>query len=888
MATKRPFLAISGIQIPSTGVLNITNTTASIGATSGALTVSGGVGIGNSLSISGSINLFNGNFYTALVSSASSNSLYTLPSSVPSTGTSVLQSDVSGNLSWVPMTATASGGSGISSLNSLQVGTQFLVVGTAGSIFNISSSGSTHTFNIPIAGLASTGLITTNSQTIAGQKTFTSAIVGDLIGTATTSGFATTASYSYQSGYGLTSGLATTALYSHQSGYAITSSSSGLATTSTYSHQSGYAITSSSSGTAITATYSHQSGYAITSGSSTTSGFATTSAYAYQSGYGITAGIATTSTYSHQSGYATTSGFATTSTYSHQSGYAITSISSGTATTSTYSHQSGYGSTAGFATTANYSYQSGYGLTSGLATTSTYSLQSGYGITSGTATTSTNINVVSATSNSIHRVLFTPSTGTASGAAVSTESSFVYNPFTDILSVSGLAVTSSLASTSTSTGSLIVSGGTGIQGALNIGGATRIFSTTASTSPSTGSLLVAGGLGVSGQLSFVNAALGFTGITTNPSMAFIGATSSAPITLTVQTDNSLSWEGNSGQLFSIDNNLSSGEIFSVSDISGLPVISASAGQTINLNEFGGYTQIGNGTINSSSTTSGSLVIAGGLGMSGNAFIGGTTTITNTTASTSSSTGALVVAGGAGIARTLFVGGNINLTGVMNSGTNTFSKNISTGDIALDNGTFDTPAILFYWGNNRNLGIDAFYAGSGTTRFRIVRELNESGGAELWSVDRNGIVTRSAWDVGEVINTRVYNNSDLSMSATTTINSTTYTNIATITYTPKSSTSHLWIEFDAHYDFSNGTTTDDFFSRITVGGSAIVEKNQIMVGQVGGGTRSGTIFPISGRYTNSSTSGIAITVQAKWGSADDAIRVYGSSTSGYMRIQEIGR
>lgn len=172
MATKRPFLAISGIQIPSTGVLNITNTTASIGATSGALTVAGGVGIGNSLSISGRINLFNGNFYTAIVSSASSNSLYTLPSTAPSTGTSVLQSDVSGNLSWVPMTATASGGSGISSLNSLQVGTQFLVVGTAGSSFNISSSGSTHTFNIPIAGLASTGLITPDSQSISGTKTF--------------------------------------------------------------------------------------------------------------------------------------------------------------------------------------------------------------------------------------------------------------------------------------------------------------------------------------------------------------------------------------------------------------------------------------------------------------------------------------------------------------------------------------------------------------------------------------------------------------------------------------------------------------------------------------------------------------------------------------------
>ena len=83
-------------------------------------------------------------------------------------------------------------------------------------------------------------------------------------------------------------------------------------------------------------------------------------------------------------------------------------------------------------------------------------------------------------------------------------------------------------------------------------------------------------------------------------------------------------------------------------------------------------------------------------------------------------------------------------------------------------------------------------------------------------------------------------------------------------------------------------SDDFFSRITVAGSAIVEKNQIFLSALGGGTRSGVIFPISGRYTNTTTSGIAITVQAKWGTSDDPISVYGNSTSGYMRIQEIGR
>jgi hypothetical protein len=372
-------------------------------------------------------------------------------------------------------------------------------------------------------------------------------------------------------------------------------------------------------------------------------------------------------------------------------------------------------------------------------------------------------------------------------------------------------------------------------------------------------------------------------------MSFIGATTSSPITLTVLTDNSLNFEGSQGSVFSIDSNLSSGEIFSVSDISGLPIISASAGQTVNINEFGGFTQIGNGSINSSSTTTGSLAVAGGLGITGNANIGGTVRITSTTASTTSSSGALVVSGGAGIAQTLFVGGSISNANYFYSGGNNFTKSgQAQGDIFLDNNSNDTPGLLYYYRNNTNFGIDAYAVGIGATRLRIVRDLNESTGAEIWSIDRSGVVTRSAWDVGEVINTRVYNNSDLGMSATTTINSTTYTNVAVITYTPKSSTSHLWIEFDANYDFSNGTTADDFFSRITVGGSVISERNQIMVGQVGGGTRSGVIFPISGRYTNSSTSGIAITVQAKWGTADDAIRVYGSSTSGYMRIQEIGR
>jgi hypothetical protein len=397
-------------------------------------------------------------------------------------------------------------------------------------------------------------------------------------------------------------------------------------------------------------------------------------------------------------------------------------------------------------------------------------------------------------------------------------------------------------------------------------------------------------------------------------MTYVG-TAGTVISMSVLSDTTLAWEGSSGQLFSIDNNLSSGEIFSVSDISGLPVITASAGQTITLNEFGGYTQVGNGlastntttgalrviggvgvtgTVNiggntsiSSSTSStgystGALVVTGGVGVGGSSHFNNTIHITSTLASTSTTTGALIVDGGAGIAGTLNIGGNIR------AGTNTFSKSgIAAGDILLDNGSTDTPGLLFYWGNNKNIGIDTYYPGTGTTKIRIVKELNESGGSELWSVDRNGIVTRSAWDVGEVIASRMYNYTDLNMSATTTVGVASYVRIANLTYTPKSSSSYIWIEFSCSYEIA-GAAADDFYSNITVNGTEIVYNRQIWSNGSGGGTRSGTLFPISARYTNSSTSGIAITVQAARGSSDDNGSFFGATNSGFMRIMEIGR
>ena len=74
-------------------------------------------------------------------------------------------------VSWQPTSAA-----GITTLNGIGAGLQYFATGTSGTGFNISSSGSTHTFNIPIAGSGSTGLVSTLAQTFAGEKTFSSSL----------------------------------------------------------------------------------------------------------------------------------------------------------------------------------------------------------------------------------------------------------------------------------------------------------------------------------------------------------------------------------------------------------------------------------------------------------------------------------------------------------------------------------------------------------------------------------------------------------------------------------------------------------------------------------------------------------------------------------------
>ena len=94
-----------------------------------------------------------------------------------------------------------------------------------------------------------------------------------------------------------------------------------------------------------------------------------------------------------------------------------------------------------------------------------------------------------------------------------------------------------------------------------------------------------------------------TGITEWPQIAFSGSgtistgptgligTAASGINLNVMPESDLSFAGYQGELFNISNELQSGTIFAVKDISGMDQISVNASGEVKLNPFYGYASI---------------------------------------------------------------------------------------------------------------------------------------------------------------------------------------------------------------------------------------------------------------------------------------------------------
>lgn len=895
------------------GNTSILSTTGSGSTTTGALIVSGGVGIGGSLNIyqtttandnvlinaAKEIRFYNSSntFYTGIKAGVTTSSTtFTLPI-VDGTANQVLLTNGSAALGFT---------TALLGLNGLNTATQTFATSISGSGFTIASSTSTHTFYIGLAGNASTGLISAASQSLYGAKTF---VNDTAISSSTASTSTSTGALTVTGGVGIGGSLWTsTTNFSSISGVGHSNS------TITSGTWAGNAVSAIYGGTGYT---SYTKGDLLAGNGSTFVKLPVGTNNQYL--------ISDSSTGSGLSWYsipsATYGAFYRSTSQTVAANTATPVIFNGTFESNNVSIFGGAGTSSRIKIDTAGTYNIQFSAQMNLSDGTQPSLADFWFRIDGTNVPNSNsrqtvggkdeqhilsLNFVSTfsagqyfelvmSSADVHFIIEGLNTLTSPTRPDIPSMILTVTPVMETVGGNSLTV----AGTNNGDIQYKSNAALGASSSLNFDSATSTFKITGfpieAVSGTSANVKLLGGSAswsgnINGTMLAINTANTYAGDLFN---AQIGGTSRFKVSYTgaVSIGNSYTLpitDGTANQVLKTDG---AGSVsWSDSVISSAQYnigYYASAGtaltgsSTFTINTSTGVVSIGH-TTSSTGFSTGALVVTGGVGVGGSSHFNNTLHITSSTASTNTTTGALIVDGGAGIAGTVNIGGHIRI------GTNTFSKaGMGAGDILFDNGSADTPASLYYWANNRNFGTDVYFSGSGTTRYRIVKELNESGGAELWSIDREGIVYRSAWAVGETINTRMYNYSDLGMSATTTISSTSYATFATITYTPKSSSSYIWIEFSCTYNIA-GAAADDFWSNIEVNGSEIVNANQVWVNGAGGGTRSGVLFPLAARYTNSGTAGIAVSIRAKRGTSDDNGTIYGNVSSGYMRIQEIGR
>jgi hypothetical protein len=263
---------------------------------------------------------------------------------------------------------------------------------------------------------------------------------------------------------------------------------------------------------------------------------------------------------------------------------------------------------------------------------------------------------------------------------------------------------------------------------------------------------------------------------------------------------------------------------------------------------------------------------------------------NTNASTSTSTGAITVSGGAGIAGNVYVGSAINVT--YTPPTAIGAAITATGKDTIGGvGYFD-----FFKITNTT---------SGATNPNKTLRLSSTGGLEIVDSTYNntlftltnvgnlsikGTIGAGAWTAGQVIKDTILSNSEVTVVGTTIAASGTTTNFITYNYTPVSASSYLIVHIHiSKYQSAGGTGDDAWYSQLLVDGTEIAYGWQ-MVNDDGNGTsgRSGVLFPLTGRYTNASTSAKQIQIAARRDTADDSLTIDNSATAIWMRITEVAR
>ena len=187
----------------------------------------------------------------------------------------------------------------------------------------------------------------------------------------------------------------------------------------------------------------------------------------------------------------------------------------------------------------------------------------------------------------------------------------------------------------------------------------------------------------------------------------------------------------------------------------------------------------------------------------------------------------------------------------------------------------------------NLGVDILHnwkydinaTGDMTTTSNVSADGDITSGNDIsasGNITADGYIRGSA--LGQHLNTSFWTFS----SGNVTNNSGTYTDVASVSYTPVSASSHLLIEYHAPYTVS-GSATDTWRSRITIGGSEITYRTQVWVNVAGQDVRSSILFPIAMKAANNVTSALSIKVSVARTAGDDTLTV--DTNNAFLKISE---
>ena len=282
------------------------------------------------------------------------------------------------------------------------------------------------------------------------------------------------------------------------------------------------------------------------------------------------------------------------------------------------------------------------------------------------------------------------------------------------LRASDLRLSTSTVTTGPGVGALVLElGGIGLAGSIHAGGNVIIYSSIPSSSTATGALQVRGGLGIGGDINGSS-----TTVVTVNSIYTNFLTASRPIIILDSTESSSLSTGalkvSNGGLAVQGNIIVGGNILIQSSIESISATTGAlqiiGGVGIRGNTYHGGNVIISSSIESISATTGALQIIGGVGIRGNTNIGGNVVLYSTIATLSATTGALQVKGGMGIIGDI-QGSSTTVVTVNSIYTNFFtasrpiiildsteSSSLSTGALKVSNGGLAVQGNIIVGGN----------------------------------------------------------------------------------------------------------------------------------------------------------------------------------------------